>query len=172
MDAMWGSVNENLYFRCVKILKTMGGFFGAISKENCVTDLFYGTDYNSHLGTKRAGMATYNKESGFRRTIHNIENSYFRTKFEDNLSKLSGESGIGVISDTDAQPIAINSHLGRFALVTVARLDNMKELEAELLAKNLHFAELSSGDTNPTEVVAMLICEKDNFVAGFENVCD
>lgn len=148
----------------------MGGFFGTISKENCVTDLFYGTDYNSHLGTKRAGMATYSKENGFRRSIHNIENSYFRTKFEDNLPKLAGESGIGVISDTDAQPIAINSHLGRFALVTVARLDNMKELEAELLAKNLHFAELSSGDTNPTEVVAMLICEKDNFVAGIENV--
>lgn len=148
----------------------MGGFFGTISKGNCVTDLFYGTDYNSHLGTKRAGMATFNKETGFRRTIHNIENTYFRTKFEESLPKLSGESGIGVISDTDAQPIAINSHLGRFAVVTVARLDNMKELESELLAKNLHFAELSSGDTNPTEVVAMLICEKDNFVAGIENV--
>ena len=148
----------------------MGGFFGTISKENCVTDLFYGTDYNSHLGTKRAGLATFSKENGFRRTIHNIENSYFRTKFEDNLPKLSGEIGIGVISDTDAQPIAINSHLGRFAIVTVARLDNMRELEAELLSKNLHFAELSSGDTNPTEVVAMLICEKDNFVAGIENV--
>ena len=100
----------------------MGGFFGTITKSDCVTDLFYGTDYNSHLGTKRAGLATYNKDLGFRRTIHNIENSYFRTKCEDNLPKLNGESGIGVISDTDAQPIAINSHLGRFAIVTVADL--------------------------------------------------
>lgn len=148
----------------------MGGFFGSISKTDCTTDLFYGTDYNSHLGTKRAGMATYSKTNGFRRSIHNIENTYFRTKFEASLPKLSGESGIGVISDTDAQPIAINSHLGRFALVTVARLDNLKELEEEMLQKNLHFAELSSGNTNQTELVAMLICEKKDFVSGIENV--
>lgn len=150
----------------------MGGFFGTISKSDCVTDLFYGTDYNSHLGTKRAGMATYSKEFGFRRTIHNIENSYFRTKFESSLPKLGGESGIGVISDTDSQPIAINSHLGRFAIVTVARFANMKELESDLLSKNMHFSELSSGDTNQTELAAMLICEKPDFVSGIENVYD
>lgn len=148
----------------------MGGFFGTTSKTDCVTDLFYGTDYNSHLGTKRAGMATYDKLNGFRRSIHNIENSYFRTKFESTLPKLGGQSGIGVISDTDAQPIVINSHLGRFAIITVARLDNLKELEEEMLEKNLHFSELSSGDTNQTELVSMLICEKDDFVAGIENV--
>ncbi len=150
----------------------MGGFFGTISKTDCVTDLFYGTDYNSHLGTKRAGMATCDKLNGFRRSIHNIENSYFRTKFESTLSKLGGQSGIGVISDTDAQPIAINSHLGRFAVATVARFDNMKELEEELLSKRHHFSELSSGDTNPTELAAMLICEKNDFVSGIENVFD
>ena len=148
----------------------MGGFFGTTSKTDCVTDLFYGTDYNSHLGTKRAGMATYDKLNGFRRSIHNIENSYFRTKFESTLPKLGGQSGIGVISDTDAQPIVINSHLGRFAIITVARLDNLKELEEEMLEKNLHFSELSSGDTNQTELVSMLICENDDFVAGIENV--
>ena len=96
-------------------------------------------------------MATYDKLNGFRRSIHNIENSYFRTKFESTLPKLGGQSGIGVISDTDAQPIVINSHLGRFAIITVARLDNLKELEEEMLEKNLHFSELSSGDTNQTE---------------------
>jgi len=148
----------------------MGGFFGIISKSDCVTDLFYGTDYNSHLGTKRAGMATFSKEFGLRRTIHNIENSYFRTKFESSLPKLGGEAGIGVISDTDAQPIAINSHLGRFAIVTVAHFANMKDLENDLLSKNLHFSELSSGDTNQTELAAMLICEKPDFVSGIENV--
>ncbi|MCQ2609073.1 MAG: amidophosphoribosyltransferase [Bacteroidales bacterium] len=148
----------------------MGGFFGTISKSDCVTDLFYGTDYNSHLGTKRAGMATYSKDFGLRRTIHNIENSYFRTKFESSLPKLGGEAGIGVISDTDSQPIAINSHLGRFAIVTVAHFANMRELEADLLDKNMHFSELSSGDTNQTELTAMLICEKPDFVSGIENV--
>ena len=98
----------------------MGGFFGTISKTSCVTDLFYGTDYNSHLGTRRGGMATYDKEGGFTRSIHNLENSYFRTKFESGLHKFKGNAGIGIISDTDAQPIVFNSHLGRFAIVTVA----------------------------------------------------
>lgn len=148
----------------------MGGFFGTVSKVSCVTDLFYGTDYNSHLGTKRGGLATYSKESGFIRTIHNLESSYFRSKFEPGLNKFKGESGIGVISDTDAQPIVINSHLGRFAIVTVAKVTNMKELEEELLAKNMHFAELSSGDTNQTELIALLITEGKTFVEGIENV--
>ena len=107
----------------------MGGFFGTISKGACITDLFYGTDYNSHLGTRRGGMATYDKEEGFTRSIHNLENSYFRTKFEPGLPKFKGKAGIGIISDTDAQPIVINSHLGKFAIVTVAKINNLDELE-------------------------------------------
>ena len=106
----------------------MGGFFGTVSQVSCVTDLFYGTDYNSHLGTKRGGLATYSEERGFIRSIHNLESTYFRTKFEDELDKFKGNAGIGIISDTDAQPIIINSHLGRFAIVTVAKITNIKEL--------------------------------------------
>ena len=107
----------------------MGGFFGTVSMAECVTDLFYGTDYNSHLGTKRAGMATYSEGEGFVRSIHSLESSYFRTKFESELPKFRGKSGIGVISDTDPQPIMINSHLGKFAIVTVAKINNVAELE-------------------------------------------
>ena len=125
----------------------MGGFFGTVSKTNCIADLFYGTDYNSHLGTRRGGLVTYSENRGFIRSIHNLESSYFRTKFEAELGKFEGNSGIGIISDTDAQPIVINSHLGRFAIVTVAKIENLAELEAELLEKNMHFAELSSGKT-------------------------
>ena len=148
----------------------MGGFFGTVSKAECVTDLFYGTDYNSHLGTKRAGMATYDENSGFARSIHSIENSYFRTKFEAELSKFKGKSGIGVISDTDPQPIMINSHLGRFAIMTVAKINNLVELEKELLDANMHFAEMSMGKTNQTELVALLIVQGKDFVEGIENV--
>lgn len=150
----------------------MGGFFGTISKSACVTDLFYGTDYNSHLGTRRGGMATYDQETGFMRSIHNLENSYFRTKFEPGLSKFVGNAGIGIISDTDAQPIVINSHLGKFAIVTVAKINNMDQLERELLETNMHFSELSSGKTNQTELVALLITQGKNFVEGIENVYD
>ena len=110
----------------------MGGFFGTISHSACATDLFYGTDYNSHLGTRRGGMATYSKDSGFVRSIHNLENAYFRSKFESTLGDFVGNSGIGVISDTDPQPIVINSHLGKFAIVTVAKINNINELEREL----------------------------------------
>ncbi len=148
----------------------MGGFFGTVSTKSCVTDLFYGTDYNSHLGTKRGGMATYSAESGFNRSIHNLESSYFRTKFEPDLQKFEGTAGIGVISDTDPQPIVLNSHLGRFAIVTVAKIVNMEEVEADLLAKNMHFAELSSGKTNQTELIALLIIQGRTFVEGIENV--
>ena len=148
----------------------MGGFFGTISKSSCVTDLFYGTDYNSHLGTRRGGMATYDKNAGFIRSIHNLENSYFRTKFEAGLPKFSGNAGIGIISDTDAQPIVINSHLGKFAIVIVAKINNIDELEKELLAANRHFSELSSGKTNQTELVALLITQGKDFVEGIENV--
>lgn len=148
----------------------MGGFFGTISKKSCKADLFYGTDYNSHLGTKRAGMATYDEEKGFIRSIHNLESSYFRTKFESELGKFTGNSGIGVISDTDPQPIIINSRLGRFAIVTVAKICNMEELENELLENNMHFAEATSGKINQTELVALLILQGATFVEGIENV--
>lgn len=148
----------------------MGGFFGTVSTRSCVTDLYYGTDYNSHVGTKRGGMATYSEEKGFIRSIHNLESAYFRSKFEPNLSKFSGNSGIGVISDTDPQPIIINSHLGKFAIVTVAKVSNLNELEKELLSEGVHFSELSSGKTNPTELIALLIVRGKSFVEGIENV--
>lgn len=149
----------------------MGGFFGTVAREACITDLFYGTDYNSHLGTKRGGLATYDEEKRcFSRAIHNLESSYFRTKFEGELDNFTGCSGIGVISDTDPQPIVLNSHLGRFALVTVAKIVNMEEIERELLAQNMHFAELSSGKTNQTELIALLIIQGKDFVDGIENV--
>ena len=148
----------------------MGGFFGTISTTGCVADLFYGTDYNSHLGTRRGGLATFSHERGFFRSIHNLENSYFRTKFEGELGKFQGNSGIGVISDTDAQPLLMNSHLGRFALVTVAKINNIEALAEKLLAQNMHFSEFSSGKINPTELVALLINQGSNFVEGIENV--
>lgn len=149
----------------------MGGFFGTASKNECRYDLFYGTDYNSHLGTRRAGMATYNPEArAFCRKIHNLENSYFRTKFENDLDKFKGFTGIGIISDTDPQPIIINSHLGKFAIVSVAKINNLDELEKELLDEGKHFAELSSGNTNQTELIALLITQGKTFVEGIENV--
>lgn len=148
----------------------MGGFFGTISKEPCATDLFYGTDYQSHLGTKRGGMATFSAEDGFFRSIHSLEKSYFRTKFEDELCKFKGNSGIGVISDTDAQPMLMNSHLGRFAIVTVAKILNQDELAEQLLNENMHLSEFSSGKINPTELVALLIIKGRDFVEGIENV--
>lgn len=149
----------------------MGGFFGTVARAACITDLFYGTDYNSHLGTKRGGLATYDEEKHcFSRAIHNLESSYFRSKFEGELDNFTGSSGIGVISDTDPQPIVLNSHLGRFALVTVAKIVNMEDIERELLAQNMHFAELSSGKTNQTELIALLIIQGKDFVDGIENV--
>ena len=109
---------------------------GVAARENCRTDLFYGVDYHSHLGTRRAGMATYDKAGQrFCRSIHSLESSYFRTKFEHELSKFEGSLGIGVISDTDPQPIVINSHLGKFGIVTVAHIENMVELEKQLIDK-------------------------------------
>ena len=148
----------------------MGGFFGTVSKAECIADLFYGTDYNSHLGTKRAGMATYGEGNGFVRSIHNLESSYFRTKFEDELPKFKGNAGIGVISDTDPQPIMINSHLGKFIVVSVAKINNIDELEKELLNDNMHFSEMSMGKTNQTELISLLIVQGKNFVDGIENV--
>lgn len=147
----------------------MGGFFGVAKKSRCVNDLFYGVDYNSHMGTKRAGMATCHNGI-FSRSIHNIENSYFRTKFEGDLGEFDGNCGIGVISDTDAQPIIVNCHLGKFAIVTVARINNIKQLEKELLAKGHHFCEHSYDIINPTEMIAALISEGTDYVTGIENV--
>lgn len=149
----------------------MGGIFGTISKKSCVTDVFYGTDYNSHLGTRRGGMAMYSKENGFNRSIHNLESSYFRTKFEPTLARFEGSTaGIGVISDTDAQPIVINSHLGRFAICTVAKIQNIDELTQKMLDNNMHFAELSQSSTNQTELIALLIIQGKTFKEGIENV--
>ena len=149
----------------------MGGIFGTIAKENpCVTDLFYGTDYHSHLGTRRAGMATYSKTEGFFRSIHSLESTYFRTKFEAELSKFKGNSGIGVISDTDAQPLLMRSHLGSFAIVTVAKINNIEEITSQLLEKNMPLSEFSSGKINPTELISLLIIQGPDFVSGIENV--
>lgn len=147
----------------------MGGFFGLATKHDCVDRLFYGVDYNSHLGTKRAGIATVN-DGTFTRSIHNIENTYFRTKFEKELDEFSGKSGIGVISDTDAQPIIVNCHLGKFAIVTVARINNINELEKKMLAKGHHFCEHSYDIINPTEMIAALISDGKDIVSGIENV--
>lgn len=148
----------------------MGGLFGVISKKKCTTDLFYGTDYHSHLGTKRGGMAVYNGDGTFARDIHNLESSYFRIKFEEDLHKYTGNSGVGVISDTDAQPIIFNSHLGKFAIVTVGRINNLEEIEKELLSNRKNFTEVSMGKTNPTEIVANLITEGATFAEGIEIV--
>jgi amidophosphoribosyltransferase len=150
----------------------MSGFFGVKSKTGCVNDVFYGTDYHSHLGTKRAGMVFIVPGKGFRRSIHNLENSYFRTKFEDELSTFSGNSGMGVISDTDPQPILFNSHLGHFAIVTVSRLVNLPEIVNRFLNEKKHFTENFEGNINPTEVIANLICEKESFREGIEHVFD
>jgi amidophosphoribosyltransferase len=148
----------------------MSGFFGSIGKSSCVNDVFYGTDYHSHLGTKRAGLAFYNAWLGFQRAIHSIENDYFRSKFQEDIKGFAANSGIGVISDMEAQPIVINSHLGKFAIATVSRIINLEELETRMLRKKLHFAETSQGSINPTELIAMMICEADDLVSGIENV--
>lgn len=149
----------------------MGGLFGTIAKEkSCTTDLFYGTDYHSHLGTRRAGMATFSQEEGFFRSIHSLESSYFRTKFEPELPKFKGNSGIGVISDTDAQPLLMNSHLGKFAIVTVAKINNQDGISKRLLEMNLPLSEFSSGKINPTELVSLIIIQGQNFVEGIEKV--
>ena len=148
----------------------MAGFFGSIGKYSCVADVFYGTDYHSHLGTRRAGMATFSEENGFRRVIHSIQHSPFRTKFEDELDDFSGNAGIGIISDTDAQPLLFNSHLGRFAVSTVGKILNAEELVEHLLQENMHLSEFSSGRINPTELVGLLIVKGKTFVDGIENV--
>ena len=148
----------------------MGGFFGTISTRDCVNDLFYGTDYNSHLGTRRAGLVTFDPEKGFSRSIHSLERDYFRSKFEDELHEFKGNQGLGVISDTDPQPIIINSHLGRYAVVTVAKINNLREIADELLAQRMHLSEQSANNLNQTELVALLINMGSSFVDGINLV--
>ena len=145
----------------------MGGFFGAVSKQDCVLDIFFGVDYHSHLGTRRGGMILYDRERGFQRQIHNIENTPFRTKFEKDLADFSGCSGIGCISDTDPQPLLVRSHLGLYALTTVGIINNAEELVSRYFSDHGHqFMAMSSGKVNSTELAAALINQKDDIVSG------
>ncbi len=144
----------------------MGGLFGATLTKDCVSDLFYGTDYHSHLGTRRGGLAVKNAD-GFKRSIHNIENNYFRSKFEDDISSFHGNQGIGAISDTEPQPLLVSSHLGNFGIVTVGKINNMDALLKRAHGNRQHFSETTGkGETNPTEMVSMLISEEDSFESG------
>ncbi len=146
----------------------MGGFFGVVSKNSCTSDLFYGTDYHSHLGTMRGGLAVKGDE-GIHRVIHDITNAQFRSKFENDIAKMDGSMGIGIISDYEDQPLIIGSHLGRYAIVTVGVINNMSELvEGVFRNRAGHFTEMTGGEVNPTEVVAMLINQEDSFVAGLD----
>ena len=148
----------------------MGGFFGVASKEACNLDLFYGTDYHSHLGTRRGGMATYGSD-GWKRAIHNIENSPFSTKFEKDVDTMKGNIGIGCISDYDPQPILIQSHLGCFGITTVGKINNADQLIRNLYENgHTHFQSMTNGQINSTELVAALICKKDSFVEGIRYV--
>lgn len=145
----------------------MGGLFGVASKSSCVLDLFFGIDYHSHLGTRRGGMAVYDEEKGFDRSIHNIENSPFRTKFDRDVAELQGNMGIGCISDSEPQPLLVRSHLGNFSITTVGKINNMDELIAHSFKNgNTHFLEQSGGSVNPTEMVASLINQKQSIVEG------
>lgn len=145
----------------------MGGIFGVASKNSCTLDLFFGVDYHSHLGTKRGGMAVYDKSQGFTRAIHNIENSPFRTKFDGDLDELQGTLGIGCISDNEPQPLLIQSHLGSFAITTVGKINNEKELVDDAYKNgHIHFMEMSRGRINATELVAALINQKSTLTEG------
>ena len=147
----------------------MGGFFGVASKENCIFDLFFGTDYHSHLGTRRAGMALYDEKEGFNRAIHNIENTPFRTKFDKDVNKMNGTLGIGCISDYEPQPLIIRSHHGTYAITTVGKINNKDEIVAEIFQRGKgHFLEMSGGDINATELVAAVINQRDNLIEGIQ----
>ena len=151
----------------------MGGFFGAISKRDCVLDIFFGVDYHSHLGTRRGGMVVHDRESGFQRQIHNIENTPFRTKFERDLHDFHGTSGIGCISDTDPQPLLVRSHLGLYALTTVGIINNAEELVKQYFSDHGHqFMAMSSGKVNSTELTAALINQADDLVSGIRHAQD
>lgn len=146
----------------------MGGFFGVASREDCVFDLFFGVDYHSHLGTRRAGLAVWHPESGFDKAIHNIENAPFRTKFTSEISSMKGYYGIGSISDFEPQPILIRSHHGTIAVTSVGKINNVDEILEKNITGNSHFFEMSNGEINPTELVAALINQKDNLIEGIQ----
>lgn len=144
----------------------MGGFFGVVSKEDCMFDLFFGTDYHSHLGTRRGGLAVYG-ENGFDRSIHNIENAPFRTKFDKDVQEMKGYMGIGCISDYEPQPLIVRSHHGTYAITTVSKINNTDEIVNTVFKNgNSHFLEMSGGDINPTELVAAIINQKENIIDG------
>ena len=147
----------------------MGGFFGAVSKHDCMLDVFFGVDYHSHLGTRRGGLAAYDETIGLQREIHNIENSPFRTKFENVFDEMKGTSAIGCISDTDPQPLLIRSKLGTYAISIVGRINNREELiDQYLLASGGHFDAMTGGNVNSTALVAALINQKDSFCDGIK----
>ena len=150
----------------------MGGFFGVTAKEDCMFDLFFGTDYHSHLGTRRAGMAVFDPEEGFEKSIHKIDNSPFRTKFEKEANTMHGNYGIGCISDYEAQPILVRSHHGSFAITTVGKINNSQEIIEDILKGRTHFFVMSNGEINATELVAALINQKDNFIEGIRYAQD
>ncbi len=150
----------------------MGGFFGAVSHEECLADVFFGVDYHSHLGTRRGGLAAYDKEIGLQRQIHNIENSPFRTKFEHVFDEMRGTAAIGCISDTDPQPLLIRSQCGAYAICVIGRINNAKELQEQCLSLGGHFNAMTSGVVNSTELVAALINQKSNFVEGMRYAQD
>ncbi len=144
----------------------MSGFFGVASKEDCVFDLFFGTDYHSHLGTRRAGMAVYSPETGFEKSIHSIENAPFRTRFYDDFNSMKGTLGIGCISDYQAQPIFLRSHHGSFAIATIGKINNTDAILNNIIDRRTHFFEMQNGEINATELVAAIINQKDNFIEG------
>ncbi len=154
----------------------MGGFFGTVSRHDAISDVFFGTDYHSHLGTKRGGMAAFDKEKGLQRDIHNIENSPFRTKFEHIFEEMQGTSAIGCISDSDPQPLLIRSKLGTYAICTVGLINNSEELIKEHLSSGgCHFTAMTAGKVNATELTAALISQKDSFSEGIkftQNIID
>lgn len=147
----------------------MGGFFGVVSKEDCVFDLFFGTDYHSHLGTRRGGMVVYDEEHGFDRAIHNIENSPFRTKFDKDVHDMKGTMGVGCISDYEPQPLIIRSHHGTYAITTVSKINNAADIVESIFANgHSHFMEMSGGEINATELVAAIINQKENLIEGIQ----
>ncbi len=150
----------------------MGGFFGVTSKEDCVFDLFYGIDYHSHLGTRRAGLAVYSEELGFDKSIHSIENTQFRTKFAKDSNTMKGNYGIGCISDYEAQPILVRSHHGAFAITTVGKINNSDEIVDDILKQNVHFFQMQNGEINQTELVAAIINQKENIIEGIKYAQD
>lgn len=147
----------------------MSGYFGVASKNDCMFDLFFGTDYHSHLGTRRAGLAVYSREEGFNRAIHNIENAPFRTKFDKDFCEMHGNLGIGCISDYEPQPLIVRSHHGTYAISTVGKINNLEEIVKQIFTTgHAHFLEMSGGDINATELVAAIINQKDNLIEGIQ----